>query len=136
MNILTSSVFVLCPPPHNNISVLNHIGKTIKCLQISNVYQIPCRTAVERLRMRNWVASWKTCWNLWRMWVLQRWSWTTQTPNKTHCNFQDYDTSDLADLTQTIMKGCDTNTDGKVSKKVIGKFIIKTFWFDFCRTWQ
>ena len=31
---------------------------------------------------------------------------------------QDYDTSDLADFAQTIMKGCDTNKDGKVSKKV------------------
>ena len=46
--------------------------------------------------------------------------------------FQDYDTSDLADFAETIMKGCDTNKDGKVSKKVIGflkkiKFLISIF---------
>jgi len=29
----------------------------------------------------------------------------------------DYDTSDLADFAHTILKGCDTNKDGKVSKK-------------------
>jgi len=29
----------------------------------------------------------------------------------------DYDTTDLADFAQTIMKGCDTNKEGKVSKK-------------------
>ena len=32
---------------------------------------------------------------------------------------QDYDTSDLADFADTILKGCDTNKDGKVSRKVI-----------------
>ena len=32
---------------------------------------------------------------------------------------QDYDTSDLADFAHTILKGCDTNKDGKVSRKVI-----------------
>ena len=31
---------------------------------------------------------------------------------------QDYDTSDLADFADTILKGCDTNKDGKVSRKV------------------
>ena len=31
---------------------------------------------------------------------------------------QDYDSSDLADFAKTIMKGCDTNRDGKISKKV------------------
>ena len=36
---------------------------------------------------------------------------TTPTP-------QDYDSSDLADFAKTIMKGCDTNRDGKISKKV------------------
>ena len=41
--------------------------------------------------------------------------------------FQDYDTSDLADFAETILKGCDMNKDGKVSKKVIGKCIVKTF---------
>ena len=42
-----------------------------------------------------------------------------QTPNKTYnVIFQDYDTSDLADFAETILKGCDTNKDGKVSKKV------------------
>ena len=30
----------------------------------------------------------------------------------------DYDTSDLEDFARTIMKGCDINRDGKVSKKV------------------
>jgi len=30
---------------------------------------------------------------------------------------KDYDSSDLADFAQTIMKGCDTNRDGKISKK-------------------
>eukprot|EP00092_Neocalanus_flemingeri_P078778 GFUD01098048.1.p1 GENE.GFUD01098048.1~~GFUD01098048.1.p1 ORF type:complete len:115 (-),score=43.29 GFUD01098048.1:63-371(-) len=29
----------------------------------------------------------------------------------------DYDTSDLADFSQTILMGCDTNKDGKVTKK-------------------
>ena len=32
---------------------------------------------------------------------------------------QDYDSSDLADFAKTIMKGCDTNRDGKISKKVL-----------------
>ena len=32
--------------------------------------------------------------------------------------FQDYDSTDLADFAKTIMKGCDTNRDGKISKKV------------------
>ena len=31
---------------------------------------------------------------------------------------QDYDSADLADFAQTIMKGCDMNRDGKISKKV------------------
>ena len=31
---------------------------------------------------------------------------------------QDYDSADLADFAQTIMKGCDINRDGKISKKV------------------
>ena len=31
---------------------------------------------------------------------------------------QDYDSSDLEDFARTIMKGCDINRDGKVSKKV------------------
>ena len=31
---------------------------------------------------------------------------------------QDYDSVDLADFAGTIMKGCDTNRDGKISKKV------------------
>jgi hypothetical protein len=31
---------------------------------------------------------------------------------------QDYDSADLADFAQTIMKGCDTDRDGKISKKV------------------
>ena len=31
---------------------------------------------------------------------------------------QDYDSSDLEDFAKTIMKGCDINRDGKVSKKV------------------
>jgi len=30
---------------------------------------------------------------------------------------KDYDSVDLADFAQTIMKGCDTNRDGKISKK-------------------
>jgi len=30
---------------------------------------------------------------------------------------KDYDSSDLAHFAQTIMKGCDTNRDGKISKK-------------------
>jgi len=30
---------------------------------------------------------------------------------------KDYDSSDLAEFTETIMKGCDTNKDGKISKK-------------------
>ena len=31
---------------------------------------------------------------------------------------RDYDNTDLAHFAQTIMKGCDTNRDGKISKKV------------------
>ena len=31
---------------------------------------------------------------------------------------KDYDSTDLAHFAQTIMKGCDTNRDGKISKKV------------------
>ena len=41
--------------------------------------------------------------------------------------FQNYNTSDLADFAETIMKGCDINKDGKVSKKVILLFTLKTF---------
>ena len=37
--------------------------------------------------------------------------------------FQDYDSADLADFAQTIMKGCDMNRDGKISKKV--KYVAK-----------
>ena len=37
---------------------------------------------------------------------------------------QDYDTSDLADFADTILKGCDTNKDGKVSRKVMIDYII------------
>ena len=37
---------------------------------------------------------------------------------------QDYDTSDLADFAETILKGCDTNRDGKVSKKVSLKYFV------------
>ena len=37
---------------------------------------------------------------------------------KYHLGFQDYDSSDLSEFTETIMKGCDVNKDGKISKKV------------------
>ena len=39
---------------------------------------------------------------------------------------QDYDSVDLADFAQTIMKGCDINRDGKISKKV--KIHCEVFW--------
>ena len=32
--------------------------------------------------------------------------------------FQDYDSADLADFADTILKGCDMNKEGKISKKV------------------
>ena len=58
-----------------------------------------------------------------------RW-WYNITRGKPPTNFpQDYDSSDLEDFTRTIMKGCDMNRDGKVSKKVC--FRIKdNFWHD------
>jgi len=37
---------------------------------------------------------------------------------------KDYDTTDLADFAQTIMKGCDTNRDGKISKKELTMILI------------
>ena len=42
------------------------------------------------------------------------------------CFLQDYDSVDLADFAQTIMKGCDINRDGKISKKV--KIHCEVFW--------
>merc|ERR1719431_408137 len=37
---------------------------------------------------------------------------------------KDYDTSDLADFARTIMKGCDINRDGKISKKELTMILI------------
>merc|ERR1719431_1889590 len=37
---------------------------------------------------------------------------------------RDYDNTDLADFAQTIMKGCDTNRDGKISKKELTMILI------------
>ena len=37
---------------------------------------------------------------------------------------QDYDTSDLEDFEETIMKGCDFNRDGKISKKELTMILL------------
>jgi len=37
---------------------------------------------------------------------------------------KDYDTTDLAEFAKTIMKGCDTNRDGKISKKELTMILI------------
>ncbi len=37
---------------------------------------------------------------------------------------QDYDSSDLADFEDTIMKGCDFNRDGKISKKELTMILL------------
>lgn len=37
---------------------------------------------------------------------------------------QDYDTTDLADFEETIMKGCDFNRDGKISKKELTMILL------------
>ena len=38
--------------------------------------------------------------------------------------FQDYDCADLADFAETILKGCDMNKEGKISKKVPLKYVV------------
>ena len=38
--------------------------------------------------------------------------------------FQDYDTNDLEDFEQTIMKGCDFNRDGKINKKELTMILL------------
>ena len=38
--------------------------------------------------------------------------------------FQDYDTNDLEDFEETIMKGCDFNRDGKISKKELTMILL------------
>lgn len=37
---------------------------------------------------------------------------------------QDYDTNDLIDFEDTIMKGCDFNRDGKISKKELTMILL------------
>ena len=37
---------------------------------------------------------------------------------------QDYDTQDLADFEETILKGCDFNKDGKISKKELTMILL------------
>ena len=37
---------------------------------------------------------------------------------------RDYDTDDLKDFENTILKGCDFNRDGKINKKVKGTYYI------------
>ena len=37
---------------------------------------------------------------------------------------QDYDTTDLIDFEDTIMKGCDFNRDGKISKKELTMILL------------
>lgn len=37
---------------------------------------------------------------------------------------KDYDNTDLAHFAQTIMKGCDTNRDGKISKKELTTILL------------
>ena len=37
---------------------------------------------------------------------------------------KDYDTTDLADFEDTIMKGCDFNRDGKISKKELTMILL------------
>ena len=44
--------------------------------------------------------------------------------NATSLTFQDYDSSDLADFEDTIMKGCDFNRDGKISKKELTMILL------------
>ena len=39
-------------------------------------------------------------------------------------SFQDYDTNDLEDFQETIMKGCDFNRDGKISKKELTMILL------------
>ena len=38
--------------------------------------------------------------------------------------FQDYDTKDLKDFEEIIMKGCDFNKDGKISKKELTMILL------------
>lgn len=38
--------------------------------------------------------------------------------------FQDYDANDLADFEETILKGCDFNRDGKISKKELTMILL------------
>ncbi len=37
---------------------------------------------------------------------------------------KDYDTKDLADFEETILKGCDFNRDGKISKKELTMILL------------
>jgi hypothetical protein len=39
-------------------------------------------------------------------------------------HFQDYDNNDLADSEATILKGCDFNRDGKISKKELTMILL------------
>ena len=88
-----------------------------------------CRTAARWSKTRSWVAFSRTCWNLSR-----RCSRVIFGEKGKLCRFfcfqfcflQDYDSVDLADFAQTIMKGCDINRDGKISKKV--KIYCEVFW--------
>ena len=88
-----------------------------------------CRTAARWSRTRSWVAFSRTCWSLSR-----RCSRVIFDQKGKLCRFfcfwfcflQDYDSVDLADFAQTIMKGCDINRDGKISKKV--KIHCEVFW--------
>lgn len=46
---------------------------------------------------------------------------------KTNLNwshFKDYDANDLADFEETILKGCDFNRDGKISKKELTMILL------------
>ena len=40
------------------------------------------------------------------------------------CFLQDYDTKDLKDFEGIIMKGCDFNKDGKISKKELTMILL------------
>jgi hypothetical protein len=37
---------------------------------------------------------------------------------------QDYDTSDVQDFEETILKGCDFNRDGKINKKELTMILL------------
>jgi hypothetical protein len=41
-----------------------------------------------------------------------------------HFIFKDYDANDLADFEETILKGCDFNHDGKISRKELTMILL------------